>query len=54
MGNSGNAAAHDRRGIFWAESEVRIRDILDGTSNTVMVIERTGTTETGSTSCLND
>ena len=53
MGNSGNAPAIDRKGIFWVESEVLIRDILDGTANTLMVVERTGTTETGSTSCNN-
>ena len=53
MANSGNSAAKDQKGIFWANSQVAMRDILDGTANTVMVIERTGTTETGSTSCNN-
>lgn len=43
LGNSGNAAAIDRNGIFWVNSRVLMRDILDGTSNTVMVVERTGT-----------
>lgn len=43
LGNSGNAAAIDRHGIFWVNSRVLMRDILDGTSNTVMVVERTGT-----------
>jgi len=51
MANSGSAAAMDRRGVFWAGSEIKFRDIRDGTSNTAMVVERTGTTEMGSKSC---
>jgi prepilin-type N-terminal cleavage/methylation domain-containing protein len=47
LGNSGNSAAVDRRGIFWPNSAVRIRDIRDGTANTAMVVERTGTTSMG-------
>jgi prepilin-type N-terminal cleavage/methylation domain-containing protein len=47
LGNSGNSAAVDRRGIFWPNSAVRIRDIRDGTANTAMVVERTGTTSLG-------
>lgn len=51
LGNSGNAAAVDRRGIFWTGSRVLIRDILDGTSNTVMVVERSGTRSLVDNSC---
>lgn len=51
LGNSGNAAAIDRKGIFWVNSAVRMADIRDGTSNAVMVIERTGTRELANTSC---
>lgn len=51
LSNSGNAAAHDQKGMFWVESEVLMRDIRDGTSNTAMIVERTGTTEIGTTSC---
>ena len=47
MGNSGNAAAIDRRGIFWVDSKVNMKDITDGTTNTLMVVERSATTETG-------
>lgn len=43
LGNSGNAAAIDRRGLFWVNSAVLMRDITDGTSNTVMVVERSAT-----------
>ncbi|HBJ38010.1 MAG TPA: prepilin-type cleavage/methylation domain-containing protein [Planctomycetaceae bacterium] len=43
LGNSGNAAAIDRNGIFWVNSRVLMRDITDGTSNTAMVVERSGT-----------
>ncbi len=53
MGNSGNAAAIDRKGIFWVDSAVRIADILDGTSTTVMVLERTGTRMPGDRNCPN-
>ncbi len=51
--NSGNSAAMDKRGVFWAGSKIRISDIRDGTSNTAMVVERTGTTELGARSCQN-
>jgi prepilin-type N-terminal cleavage/methylation domain-containing protein len=51
MANSGGSAAMDRDGIFWAGSEIKFRDIRDGTSNTAMVVERTGTRELGSASC---
>ena len=29
-------------GMFWANSRVRIRDVKDGTSNTIIVMERSG------------
>lgn len=51
IGNSGSSAAMDQRGVFWAGSEIEFRDIRDGTSNTAMVVERTGSTEIGSASC---
>jgi len=43
VGNSGNSAANDRRGIFFSNSRIGMRDITDGTSNTIMVIERSAT-----------
>ena len=51
LANSGNAAARDYKGIFWPNSAIKIRDIEDGTANTAMVVERTGSTETASMSC---
>jgi prepilin-type N-terminal cleavage/methylation domain-containing protein len=35
-----NTAAQNTRGMFWYNSNVRIADVSDGTSNTVMVTER--------------
>ena len=35
-----NTAAQNTRGMFWYNSNVRIADVTDGTSNTVMVTER--------------
>lgn len=35
-----NTAAGPTRGMFWYNSVVRIRDVTDGTSNTLMVTER--------------
>ncbi len=35
-----NTAARETRGIFWYNSDVKIRDITDGASNTLMVTER--------------
>jgi prepilin-type N-terminal cleavage/methylation domain-containing protein len=51
LGNSGNNAAIDRHGIFWVNSRVGMRDIDDGTANTVLVIERTGTTDNRRRNC---
>ena len=51
IANSGNAAAQDRRGVFWANSDIKIKDIEDGTANTAMLVERTGTTEISTRSC---
>ncbi len=47
LGNSGNGAAIDRRGMFFVNSRIRMKDISDGTSNTVMLVERSGTQERG-------
>ncbi|MBA4029630.1 MAG: prepilin-type cleavage/methylation domain-containing protein [Planctomyces sp.] len=52
IANSGNSAAIDRRGMFYVNSSIRMRDITDGTSNTAMVVERSGTQDgTGRTTC---
>jgi prepilin-type processing-associated H-X9-DG protein len=51
LGNSGNGAAIDRRGIFWVNSRVSMKDITDGTANTVMVIERTATRDNRRQNC---
>jgi prepilin-type N-terminal cleavage/methylation domain-containing protein len=51
LGNSGNGAAIDRYGIFWVNSRIGMRDIVDGTASTVMVIERTGTRDNRRQSC---
>lgn len=37
---TGLSAAFEPNGIFWRESEVRMRDIVDGTSSTICVGER--------------
>ncbi len=51
LGNSGNGAAYDRKGIFWVNSRILMRDIIDGTASTVLVIERTGTKDNRRQSC---
>lgn len=51
LSNCGNGAAQDKLGVFWANSDIKIRDVEDGTANTVMLVERTGTRELGSKSC---
>lgn len=35
-----NKTARETRGILWYNSNVRIRDVTDGTSNTMIVVER--------------
>jgi prepilin-type N-terminal cleavage/methylation domain-containing protein len=35
-----NKTAPNTRGMFWYNSRVRIRDVMDGTSNSMMVVER--------------
>ena len=37
---TGLTAANEPNGIFWRESDVKMRDIVDGTSNTICVGER--------------
>ncbi|HAH43769.1 MAG TPA: prepilin-type cleavage/methylation domain-containing protein, partial [Planctomycetaceae bacterium] len=41
LGSHGTAAATTSNGILYGNSDTRIRDITDGTSNTVLVSERT-------------
>ncbi|NLF73276.1 MAG: DUF1559 domain-containing protein [Candidatus Anammoximicrobium sp.] len=53
LGNSGNNAAVDRKGIFWANSRVLMRDIMDGTANTALLVERTGTQDKRRLNCGN-
>ena len=53
LANSGSSAPMDKLGVFWANSEIEFRDIRDGTSNTALAVERTGSTEIGSKSCNN-
>jgi len=49
--NSGNNAAVDYNGVFWVNSQIAMRDIVDGTASTVMVIERTGTRDNRRQNC---
>ncbi|MEX0793054.1 MAG: DUF1559 domain-containing protein [Pirellulaceae bacterium] len=46
-GNTGTAAATNLHGVLLPGRHIKIRDILDGTSNTVMVAEACGTAEGG-------
>tara|TARA_R110002111_G_C6005121_1_gene373746 strand:- start:3854 stop:4831 length:978 start_codon:yes stop_codon:yes gene_type:complete len=41
LASHGTAAATTNNGIFYGNSSTRIRDIIDGTSNTILVSERT-------------
>ncbi|MEX0794029.1 MAG: DUF1559 domain-containing protein [Pirellulaceae bacterium] len=45
--NAGTKAANDKLGVLWAASNTRIRDITDGTSNTMMVVESSATADGG-------
>jgi prepilin-type N-terminal cleavage/methylation domain-containing protein len=47
LANAGNVAARDEKGVFWANSKVAMRDITDGTSNTLMVVERSTQQDSG-------
>jgi len=47
LANAGNGAAVDRLGIMFINSRIRIQDILDGTSKTVIVAERSTSRDTG-------
>jgi prepilin-type N-terminal cleavage/methylation domain-containing protein len=49
LANAGNGAAVDRLGIIFINSRIRIQDILDGTSKTVIVAERSTRRDTGAT-----
>ncbi len=49
LANAGNGAAVDRVGVMFINSRIRIQDILDGTSKTVIVAERSTSREAGST-----
>jgi len=47
LANSGNGAARDSRGVMFINSRIRMTDIPDGTSKTVLAAERTSRAETG-------
>ncbi|MBL4884359.1 MAG: DUF1559 domain-containing protein [Planctomycetaceae bacterium] len=49
--NAGNSAARDKRGVFFTNSKIKFRDITDGTSSTVLVIERTTKNDSGKLNC---
>ncbi|NLY01750.1 MAG: DUF1559 domain-containing protein [Rhodopirellula sp.] len=51
LGNSGTGAPLDALGVLYPGSRIKMRDIQDGTSNTALLVERTGTRELSSTSC---
>jgi prepilin-type N-terminal cleavage/methylation domain-containing protein len=45
--NTGTAAAGSRTGVFLPGAHIKIRDITDGTSNTIMIAEASGTRDGG-------
>lgn len=47
LANAGNGAAVDRVGVMFINSRIRMQDIADGTSKTVLVVERSTVAETG-------
>lgn len=46
--NSANWSTTANRGVFWENSSLKFRHITDGTSNTILLGERTGTPRNGS------
>lgn len=49
VASHGTSAASNSSGLFFGNSSVKIRDITDGTSNTIMVAERTTKNDGGGT-----
>jgi len=47
LANSGNGAARDSRGVMFINSRIRMTDLTDGSSKTVLAAERTSRAETG-------
>ncbi|MEW4455705.1 DUF1559 domain-containing protein [Bremerella sp. JC817] len=47
-GNAGTYAANDKKGVFWTSSEIHMRDITDGTTNTILVAESGGKEDSAS------
>ena len=48
---SSNSQMRDRGGVIWNHPGITLQKITDGTSKTVMVMERASTPETGGASC---
>ncbi|MEW4453573.1 DUF1559 domain-containing protein [Bremerella sp. JC817] len=49
--NAGNNAARDGKGVMFEASKLGIRDVTDGTSNTMMVGEACATPDSGTLNC---